>query len=89
MGTSVAELATAVARLVGREEGLRLGALPSSDGGTRVVADVTRLRDEVGFVSRHDLAPGCKMRSTGGAPAAISARGGGSRRAWPSEAALR
>lgn len=58
VGTSVAELATAVARLIDREDGLRLGALPSSDGGTRVVADVARLRDEVGFVPRHDLGSG-------------------------------
>jgi nucleoside-diphosphate-sugar epimerase len=58
VGASVAEVATAVARLAGREDGLRLGALASSDGGTRVVADVGRLRDEVGFVPRHDLASG-------------------------------
>jgi nucleoside-diphosphate-sugar epimerase len=60
VGVSVAEVATCVARIIGREDGLRLGALPSADGGTRVVADVGRLRDEVGFVPRHDLDSGLR-----------------------------
>ena len=58
VGSSVAEVATAVARLIGREDALRIGALDSPDGDTRVVADVRRLRDEVGFVPRFDLESG-------------------------------
>jgi len=49
-GTTIADLATAVARLVGRPELLRIGARPGHDGEPpRLVADIARLRDEVGF----------------------------------------
>ena len=57
-GVRVADVATTLARLVGREELLRIGALPGGDDSTSVVADTRRLRDEVGFVPRHDLESG-------------------------------
>jgi nucleoside-diphosphate-sugar epimerase len=58
-GTSVAALAEAVARIVGRPDLLRLGALPGGDG-TSVVAAVDRLRDEVGFSPRLSLEEGLR-----------------------------
>jgi nucleoside-diphosphate-sugar epimerase len=58
-GTSVAAVAEAVARIVGRPELLRLGALPGEDG-TSVVAAVHRLGDEVGFRPRLSLEEGLR-----------------------------
>ena len=55
---SVADVARALARIVGREELLRVGALPGGDDGTTVVAAVGRLRSEVGFVPRYGLDDG-------------------------------
>jgi nucleoside-diphosphate-sugar epimerase len=80
-GASVAEVATAVARLAGGEHLLRLGALPGSAERSAVVADVARLRDDVGFEPRYDLERG--LRATVDALRALSARGGGSRPATP------
>jgi nucleoside-diphosphate-sugar epimerase len=57
-GASVADVARLVGRIVGRPEAVRIGALPGADDGTRVVADVRRLRDEVGFVPAYDLERG-------------------------------
>jgi nucleoside-diphosphate-sugar epimerase len=58
-GTSVAEIAQTIARLLGREELLRVGALPGDDE-SRVVADTTRLRAEVGFTPRYELEEGLR-----------------------------
>ncbi len=58
-GTQVAEVARTVARLVGREDLLRVGAVPGDDR-TRVVADMTRLRDDVGFTPRWGLEDGLR-----------------------------
>ena len=59
-GHSVADVATTVARLVGREDLLRLGAIEATDDAPAVVADVTRLRDEVRFSPRYDLEEGLR-----------------------------
>jgi nucleoside-diphosphate-sugar epimerase len=58
-GAPVAEIARTVARLVGREDLLRVGAIPGEDE-TRVVADTTRLREEVGFTPRYELEKGLR-----------------------------
>jgi nucleoside-diphosphate-sugar epimerase len=58
-GLRVADVAEAVARIVGRPELLRLGALPGDDR-TSVVASVARLRNEVGFVPRLSLEEGLR-----------------------------
>jgi nucleoside-diphosphate-sugar epimerase len=58
-GTSVAAVAEAVARIVGRPDLLRLGALPGGDE-TFVVGAVDRLRDEVGFSPRLSLEEGLR-----------------------------
>jgi nucleoside-diphosphate-sugar epimerase len=57
-GTAVAEIARTIARLLGREELLEVGALPGDDE-SRVVADTTRLR-EVGFTPRYELEEGLR-----------------------------
>ncbi len=59
-GTPVAEIARTVARLVGREDLLELGALPGEDR-TQVVADTTRLREEVGYTVRYELEAGLEQ----------------------------
>jgi nucleoside-diphosphate-sugar epimerase len=60
-GRSVAEVATTVARALGREDLLRLGALPMrQDEPAAVVADIRRLEDEVGFVPSIDLESGVR-----------------------------
>jgi nucleoside-diphosphate-sugar epimerase len=60
-GHSVAEVATTVARTLGREDLLRLGALPTRrDEPRAVVADVRRLEHEVGFVPSIDLESGVR-----------------------------
>ncbi|KAA0677115.1 NAD-dependent epimerase/dehydratase family protein [Azospirillum brasilense] len=47
---SIADVALAIGRLMGRPDLIRLGALPMrADDPPRLVADVRRLRDEVGF----------------------------------------
>jgi nucleoside-diphosphate-sugar epimerase len=61
-GSSVAEVATAVARILDREELLRIGALAGGEEGSapKVVADIARLRHEVGFAPRYDLQAGLR-----------------------------
>jgi nucleoside-diphosphate-sugar epimerase len=58
-GTAVAEVARSLARIVGRPELLRLGALPGDDE-TSVVARTGRLRNEVGFTPRFGLEDGLR-----------------------------
>jgi nucleoside-diphosphate-sugar epimerase len=58
-GTSVAAVAEAIARIIGRPELLRLGALPGDDR-TSVVAALDRLHDEVGFTPRLSLEQGLR-----------------------------
>lgn len=56
---TLAEVATTIGRLTGRADLLRLGALPAAPGEpARLVADVRRLRDEVGWRPRLDLRAG-------------------------------
>jgi nucleoside-diphosphate-sugar epimerase len=59
-GTAVAEVAHTVARLAGREELLRIGALPDGGDETSVVGSTERLRDEVGFVPSFKLEEGLR-----------------------------
>lgn len=55
--SSVAAVATTVAQVLDREDLLRIG----TDGeSSKVVAAVTRLRNEVGFVPRYDLEAGLR-----------------------------
>jgi nucleoside-diphosphate-sugar epimerase len=58
-GSAVAEIARTIARLLDREELLRVGALPGDDE-SRLAADTTRLRDEVGFTPRYELDDGLR-----------------------------
>jgi nucleoside-diphosphate-sugar epimerase len=58
-GTSVAEIARLLGRIVGRPDLVRLGALPGGDG-TRVVADARRLREKVGFTPSYELEEGLR-----------------------------
>jgi nucleoside-diphosphate-sugar epimerase len=58
-GTSVADVATTLAQIVGREDLLRLGELGDSDE-TRVVADVGRLAGALGFEPRYGLEDGLR-----------------------------
>ncbi|HYM02126.1 MAG TPA: NAD(P)-dependent oxidoreductase [Stellaceae bacterium] len=54
--TSIAELARLLADMVGRPELLRLGALPDRSGEPPfMVADVSRLKEEIGFTPTHTL----------------------------------
>jgi nucleoside-diphosphate-sugar epimerase len=55
--SSVADVATTVARILDREDLLRIGA---GDEQSKIVADVTRLREEVGFVPHYDLETGLR-----------------------------
>ncbi len=58
---TVRELVERLAAIAGRPELPRFGALPEREGDPpRLVADVRRLRDEVGFVSRVGLDEGLK-----------------------------
>jgi nucleoside-diphosphate-sugar epimerase len=59
-GSPVADVARTIARIVGREDLLRIGALPTRDEAPRVVADTVRLRDEVGVVPRYELEDGLR-----------------------------
>ncbi|MDR3507900.1 MAG: NAD(P)-dependent oxidoreductase [Caulobacteraceae bacterium] len=53
VGVKVSEIANTLGRLSGRPELIKLGALPDrADEPMRIVADITRLRDEVGFRPR-------------------------------------
>lgn len=57
--TTIAEVAGAIAELVGRPDLLRLGALPARpDEPASLVADPERLRAEAGFAPRYDLRDG-------------------------------
>jgi nucleoside-diphosphate-sugar epimerase len=58
---TVREVVNEVARAAGRPELLRPGALPQREGEpAELVADVRRLRDEVGFRPRYELESGIK-----------------------------
>jgi nucleoside-diphosphate-sugar epimerase len=83
VGSSVAEVAQTIARAVGREELLRLGALPSAEDGSAVVADTARLRGEVGFTPRYDLESGLRQTIDWLERRPLSARAAGSPPARP------
>jgi nucleoside-diphosphate-sugar epimerase len=56
---TVREVVEEIARAAGHPELLRAGALPQREGEPpQLVADVTRLRDDVGFRPRYDLRSG-------------------------------
>lgn len=58
---TVADLVRRLARLAGRDDLLRLGALPDRPGEPpRIVADIDRLRHEVGFLPARDLDAGLR-----------------------------
>ncbi len=60
-GTAIADVARTIARIVDRDDLLRIGALPMRDDEPRrLVADVARLRDEVGFTPKLDLESGLR-----------------------------
>jgi nucleoside-diphosphate-sugar epimerase len=59
-GSSVADVATEIARIVGREDLLRLGAVASGQDSSSVVAATTRLHEEVGFSPTYDLETGLR-----------------------------
>jgi nucleoside-diphosphate-sugar epimerase len=58
-GARIADVARTVARLVGREDLLQVGAVPGDDR-TQVVADTARLREEVGFAPSWSLEGGLR-----------------------------
>jgi nucleoside-diphosphate-sugar epimerase len=58
--SSIAEVAATVARIVGREELLRVDP-PRADGASTVVASIRRLAEEIGFVPRYDLGRGLQQ----------------------------
>jgi nucleoside-diphosphate-sugar epimerase len=58
-GARIADVARTVARLIEREDLLHVGAVPGDDR-TKVVANTTRLRDEVGFMPRWGLEDGLR-----------------------------
>lgn len=61
IGTAVVDVARTIARVVGRDDLLRVGALPDRlDEPTRLVADASRLHGEVGFRPRFDLESGLR-----------------------------
>ena len=56
IGTSVVELARLIGELMQKPELIQLGALPDRpDTPSYIVANINRLRDEVGFISSHSL----------------------------------
>jgi nucleoside-diphosphate-sugar epimerase len=60
-GTAVVDVARTIAHVVGRDDLLRVGALPDRpDEPRRLVADASRLHDEVGFTPRFDLESGVR-----------------------------
>jgi nucleoside-diphosphate-sugar epimerase len=59
VAVSVRDVAVTTARLLGKAEKLRLGVLPYPPGEPMMNrADVRRLREEIGWVPRHDLGSG-------------------------------
>ncbi len=59
VGVAVGEMVDEIVRLIGRPELVRRGALPMRPGEPpQLVADVTRLREEIGFRPRVALADG-------------------------------
>jgi len=82
-GSSVAEVAGHVARILGGEELLRID--PQGETASTVIASVERLRDQVGFSARYDLESG--LRQT--VDWLLSEGGAGSRPARPSAEASR
>jgi nucleoside-diphosphate-sugar epimerase len=62
IGVPIAEVLETIARATGRPDLLRRGALPRREGEPeRLVADVGRLREEVGFRPSIPLAPGIEQ----------------------------
>lgn len=60
-GTAVVDVARTIAAIVGRDDLLRVGALPDRpDDPPRLVAEVSRLHEEVGFTPRFDLESGLR-----------------------------
>ncbi len=60
-GARIADVATRLGQLAGRPELIKLGALPDRpDEPRRIVADIGRLRDEVGFAAQIDLTTGLR-----------------------------
>jgi nucleoside-diphosphate-sugar epimerase len=57
---AVSELVARIAAIIGREDLLRVGALPDRDEPPLLVGDVHRLRDEVGYVPRLSLDEGLR-----------------------------
>jgi nucleoside-diphosphate-sugar epimerase len=58
-GSSVSDVASTIARILGREDLLRIGALPMREGeAASVVGDVNRMQKEVGFMPTFDLESG-------------------------------
>jgi nucleoside-diphosphate-sugar epimerase len=56
-GVKIKEVVNAIGEIIGKPELLRIGALAAAPNEpASIVADVTRLRDDVGFESREDLA---------------------------------
>lgn len=59
---TLADVVGAIGEITGHPELARLGAIPASpDEPARLVADVRRLREEVGFTPRHDLREGLAL----------------------------
>jgi nucleoside-diphosphate-sugar epimerase len=59
VGVTVGEVVERIVRLIGRPELIRRGSLPARPGEPpRLVADVARLREEVGYRPRTELADG-------------------------------
>ena len=54
-GVTVRDIAERLGRLAGASDRLRFGALPDREEPARIVADVRRLRDEVGWSPERDL----------------------------------
>jgi nucleoside-diphosphate-sugar epimerase len=61
VGAAIVDVASSIAEYLDREDLLRVGARPDrTDEPLRLVADVARLRDEVGFEPRHHLESGLR-----------------------------
>jgi nucleoside-diphosphate-sugar epimerase len=61
IGTATVDVARTIARVVGRDDLLQVGALPDRpDEPPRLVADASRLHREVGFTPRFDLESGLR-----------------------------
>jgi len=59
-GSSVADVARLIARLLEREDLLRLGARSATDEAPKIVADPTRLHNGVGVTPKYDLESGIR-----------------------------